>query len=76
MSQDETFRERLRETLSEYDRLEVCKIIGYSIRSMTGWLSGESAPSIYAVRDMAVAMGVSVDWLLGLSLTPTEEGER
>jgi len=61
------FATRLRLALAGHNRQAVCDKVGKSLRAMTGWLNGSNQPLASTVADLARVLGVSGDWLLGLS---------
>lgn len=58
------------ELTGTYNRQAVCDKIGKSLRAMTGWLNGSNEPLASTVAALCQVLGVSADWLLGLSADP------
>ena len=51
------------------------ELVNLSQRTVAAWESGERMPSITALADLAAALNVSVDYLLGNEKQPTVDGE-
>ena len=63
------FADRLRETRKAKGMTQqaVADDLGILLRSYQRYERGESEPSLYALVSLSVTLGVSSDWLLGLS---------
>ena len=67
MSRATVFPARLKEALADYDKAEFISSIGKTDRTLRGWLAGASEPLAGTLRDIAWALSVSTDWLVGLT---------
>lgn len=67
------FAERLKIALKLYNlkKADVSRISGISKGQLTKYFKGESKPSVEVLIELAKALGVSTDFLLGLSDDPT-----
>ena len=61
------FIKRLRELRGEMSQEEFATIIGAKQTSYSSWERGVKEPSISALSQISSTLGVSADWLLGLS---------
>ena len=61
------FAIRLRELRGDYSQNEFCGIIGVPQTSYSGWEKGGKSPSANVIIQISNAIGVSTDYLLGLS---------
>lgn len=62
-----SFGERLRELRGELSQCDFAKKLGVPQTSYSGWESDAKAPAAPVVAQIANAIGVSADWMLGLS---------
>lgn len=66
---EEVFRQRLREAMKEkgmsaWSLAEAC---GIYRRAVYNWLAGTGTPRMRTLPKLARVLGVSVDWLLGVT---------
>jgi transcriptional regulator with XRE-family HTH domain len=59
--------ERLRELRGELSQSEFCRKIGVPQTSYSGWEGGSKSPSANVIVQISNEIGVSADYLLGLS---------
>lgn len=71
-----TFGDRL-ESLRGSDSQKVfAHKLGVPLTSYTNWISGTSSPKMEYIVMLCTKLGVSADWLLGLSTTPPTQPTR
>lgn len=74
------FSKRLAEVMNEQrlSQIELVALCNNKIGkgSLCDWLSGKTEPKIYSVKEIAKALNVSVDYLLGLSDVKTPDIKR
>ncbi len=66
-----TFTERLRELRGRRSRREVCTEAGFNETTFTFWETGKREPHIANILALCKFYGVSADYLLGLSDSPS-----
>ena len=62
-----TFGERLEELRGDLSQRDFAKKIGVPLTSYTNWVLGVSQPKFENIYAICSSLGVSADWLLGLS---------
>ena len=72
----ETFGDRL-ESLRGSDSQKVfARKLGVPLTSYTNWICGTSTPKMEYIIMLCTKLGVSADWLLGLSVSPPSQPAR
>jgi len=68
-----TFQQRLKMLMkaNDYTQKELAEIVGASQQSVSRWVNGPTEPDIATLIKCASIFGVSVDYLLGVTDTPT-----
>ena len=61
------FPEKLESLRGEMTQREFAKRLGIPLTTYTNWVSGIRSPSAEAVLSICSQLGVSADWLLGLT---------
>ena len=61
------FRDRIEELRSDKTQRAVAKEIGVPLNTYTNWTRGIRMPSIENIVNICVQLGVSADWLLGVT---------
>ncbi len=61
------FEERMRELQGERTQKEFANFLGIPLNTYTNWLLYQRRPTIDAVISICTKLGVSADWLLGLT---------
>lgn len=71
---DVAFHERLNMVVNQhgYTVVQAAEVCGASKSAMWTWLSGQCMPNAYQLAYLCYGLGVSADWIIGLS----EEVER
>lgn len=64
---DKIFSTRLKSLRGNESQKAVAARLGVAQQTYGGWEMGQREPSFTALRGIALAFGVSADWLLGLS---------
>lgn len=61
------FRDRIEELRSDKTQRALAKEIGVPLNTYTNWTRGIRMPSIENIVNICVQLGVSADWLLGIT---------
>ncbi len=61
------FSEKLESLRGDLTQREFAKRLGIPLTTYTNWVAGIRSPSAEAVMSICTQMGVSADWLLGLT---------
>ena len=61
------FEERMRELQGERTQKEFANFLGIPLNTYTNWLLYQRRPTIDAVISICTKLGVSADWLLGIT---------
>lgn len=71
---DVAFRERLNMVVNQhgYTVVKAAEVCGVAKTTMWNWISGGNMPNAYQLAYLCYGLGVSADWIIGLS----EEVER
>ncbi len=79
MTTEEIFPARLRQVLRQrgMSQRQLARTVGVGDNTIHNWLTGFSTPRIWHLPELARALGVSIDWLLGVDepLEPPPEPE-
>ena len=69
------FSKRLAEVLKEkrLSQKDLAELSGVTTSSLSPWLKGTTEPKIYGVAQIAKALNISIDYLLGLSDVKTPD---
>jgi transcriptional regulator with XRE-family HTH domain len=65
-----SFGDRLEELRGDLSQRDFAKKIGVPLTSYTNWVLGVSQPKFESIYAICSKLGVSADWLLGLSSAP------
>jgi phage repressor protein C with HTH and peptisase S24 domain len=64
----EYFAERVREVVARFESIaEVARITGIPVNTVSRMCQGSNEPSVFTVATFCAKLGISTDWLLGLS---------
>ena len=72
----ETFGDRLESLRGEDSQKVFAHKLGVPLTSYTNWISGTSSPKMEYIVMLCTKLGVSADWLLGLSASPPSQPAR
>ena len=65
-----TFGDRLESLRGKDSQKEFARKLGVPLTSYTNWRCGTSTPTMEYIVMLCTKLGVSADWLLGLSASP------
>ncbi len=72
----ETFGDRLEKLRGSLSQKEFAQKLGVPLTSYTNWVGGTSSPKMEYIVMLCTKLGVSADWLLGLSSSPPAQPTR
>ena len=72
----ETFGDRLESLRGRESQKEFARKLGIPLTSYTNWISGTSSPKMEYIIVLCTKLGISSDWLLGLSPAPPAQPSR
>ena len=72
----ETFGDRLEKLRGSLSQKEFAQKLGVPLTSYTNWVGGTSSPKMEYIVMLCTKLGVSADWLLGLSASPPAQPAR
>ena len=72
----ETFGDRLESLRGSDSQKEFARKLGIPLTSYTNWVGGTSTPKMEYIIQLCTKLGVSADWLLGLSASPPAQPAR
>lgn len=71
----ETFGDRLESLRGGDSQKDFAHKLGVPLTSYTNWVCGTSSPKMEYIVMLCTKLGVSADWLLGLSATPPSRAQ-
>ena len=72
----ETFGDRLESLRGKDSQRDFARKLGVPLTSYTNWVCGTSTPKMEYIIMLCTKLGVSADWLLGLSASPPTQPSR
>ena len=72
----ETFGDRLESLRGNASQKDFARKLGVPLTSYTNWVCGTSTPKMEYIVMLCTKLGVSADWLLGLSASPPAQPAR
>lgn len=72
----ETFGDRLESLRGSASQKDFAHKLGVPLTSYTNWVGGTSSPKMEYIIMLCTKLGVSADWLLGLSASPPAQPSR
>lgn len=72
----ETFGDRLESLRRGDSQKDFARKLGVPLTSYTNWVCGTSSPKMEYIVMLCTKLGVSADWLLGLSTSPPAQPQR
>ena len=72
----ETFGDRLESLRGKDSQRDFARKLGVPLTSYTNWVCGTSTPKMEYIIMLCTKLGVSADWLLGLSASPPVQPSR
>lgn len=72
----ESFADRLESLRGNTSQKEFARKLGVPLTSYTNWVCGTSSPKMEYIVMLCTKLGVSADWLLGLSASPPATPKR
>ncbi len=71
----ETFGDRLESLRGGDSQKDFARKLGIPLTSYTNWVCGTSSPKMEYIVMLCTKLGVSADWLLGLSAAPPSRAQ-
>ena len=65
-----SFGDRLEGLRGDLSQRDFAKKLGVPLNTYTNWVRGIRTPTATALKEVCIQLGVSSDWLLGLSSAP------
>lgn len=72
----ETFGDRLESLRGKDSQRDFARKLGVPLTSYTNWVAGISSPKMEYIQLVCTKLGVSADWLLGLSVAEPNQAAR
>ena len=72
----ETFGDRLESLRGKDSQRDFARKLGVPLTSYTNWVTGVSTPKMEYIVMLCTKLGVSADWLLGLTVSPPDQSSR